>query len=521
MECSEFLIACLIFTSQIVVNAADLEKLHHNASNPNPEELGVKRVDFPTDFVFGVSTAAAQIEGSAKNSGKGLSVWDNFVVKFPERISDHSNMFTAIDSYNRYKEDVKLINNLGVDSYRFSIPWTRILPTGTLSGGINREAIDHYNNLIDELIKNGIKPYVTILHFDSPQTLQDKYGGPLNRSFVNDFKDYSEICFKTFGDRVKNWITINEPFIIAKIGYELGFAAPGRCSLHTKFVCTSGNSSTEPYIVSHNLLLAHATVVKLYKEKFQANQGGQIGISLVGQYVEPYSDSEEDRAAAKRVLDFNLGWYVEPLVYGDYPKSMRDLVRDRLPSFTKDEKNLIKGSFDFIGINYYTSIYAKNSPPSPQKPICYSTDSLAELPKKNKHGEPIGPKAEGSSFISIYPKGLQKLMDFMKENYQSPKIYITENGINEAKDNSRRLDKALKDPHRVKNTLRHLYWLNKAIKNGANVKGYFYWALFDDFEWVDGYTTRFGLYYIDYKDNLKRIPKDSAKWLPKFLKGEV
>ncbi|TQD91553.1 hypothetical protein C1H46_022848 [Malus baccata] len=242
-------IAWLVFTLQVVVNAGDLEKWHDNASNPNPEELAVKRVEFPTYFVFGFSTAATQIEGSAKNSGKGPNVWDNFVEKFPERISDHSNMFIAIDS--------------------------------TLSGGINQEAIDHYN-LIDELIKNGITPYVTIFHFDSPQTLQDKYGGPLHHSFVDDFKDYSEMYFKTIGDMVKNWITINEPFIISTFGYVLGFAAPGRCSLHTKFVCSSGNSSTEPYIVSHNLLLAHATIVKLYKEKFQANQGGQIGIRLVG-----------------------------------------------------------------------------------------------------------------------------------------------------------------------------------------------------------------------------------------------
>ncbi|KAJ7945731.1 putative Beta-glucosidase [Quillaja saponaria] len=297
------------------------------------KELKIKRSDFPKDFAFGVATAAAQIEGAANEGGRGPSIWDNFVQRFPEKINDRSRISPSVDHYNRYKEDVKTIKNLGVDYYRFSISWTRILPKGSLSGGVNQEGIDHYNSLINELIQHGIKPFVTLFHFDSPQVLQEKNGGPLNRSFVDDFKDYSEICFKTFGDRVKNWITINEPFIIAGMGYDLGVAAPGRCSKPFG-PCPEGNSATEPYIVSHNLILAHAAVVNLYREKYLGKQGGEIGISHEGQYVEPYSESPEDKAAATRALDFNLGWYMEPLVYGDYPKIMKDLVKDRLPSFT-------------------------------------------------------------------------------------------------------------------------------------------------------------------------------------------
>ncbi|XP_021823381.1 LOW QUALITY PROTEIN: beta-glucosidase 32-like [Prunus avium] len=162
--------------------------------------------------------------------------------------------------------------------------------------------IDHYNSLIDELVENGITPYVTLLHFDLPQGLEDKYLGPLNRSFVDDFKAYTEICFTTFGDRVKNWITINEQLIIAKFGYDYGIAAPGRCSISAGFPCSAGNSATEPYIVSHNLLLAHATVVELHREKFQEKQGGESGISLVGQFVEPYSESSKDRASATAAI---------------------------------------------------------------------------------------------------------------------------------------------------------------------------------------------------------------------------
>ncbi|XP_050368855.1 beta-glucosidase 24-like [Argentina anserina] len=496
------------------------QELHNNASNP--KELRVKWSDFPSDFVFGVSTAAAQIEGSANKAGRGPSVWDEFVKIFPERIVDRSTMSTTIDSYKRYKEDVKAIKALGVDSYRFSISWTRLLPKGTLSGGINQKGIDHYNNLIDELIKNGITPYVTILHFDAPQALTVKYGGILNRSFVNDFKDYSELCFKIYGDRVKNWITINEPFVIAKMGYDLGVAPPGRCSKPGGPIdyCAAGNSSTEPYVVAHNLLLAHAIVFKLYREKFQKIQGGQIGWSLRGSYVEPYSNSAKDKAAAKRILDFEIGWFMEPIVYGHYPKSMRRLVKKRLPCFTKEENKLIKGSFDFIGVNYYTSRFGRNIQAHSHMPRLARNDSLASSELNNDKGLQIGPKAGASIYIYSYPQGLKKLLKFLKRKYQSPKIYISENGITEAKNNKHGLDAALKDPHRIECILRHLYMIKHAIKKGVNVKGYFHWALFDDFEWGEGYNVRFGLYYIDYKNNLKRIPKESAKWLPKFLKGE-
>ncbi|XP_048228480.1 furostanol glycoside 26-O-beta-glucosidase-like isoform X1 [Ricinus communis] len=228
---------------------------------------------------------------------------------------------------------------------------------------------------------------MTLNHFDFPQALEDKYVGFLSSSIVDDLKDYSEFCFKTFGDRVKSWITINEPLITAKLGYDLGSAPPGRCSEREE--CAAGESSTEPYIVIHNLLLAHATVARLYKQKYQWRTNMEFlyltrflnnitinwhkahpqsagrtrernWISLTGQHYEPYSNSLDDIAAQERVMDFELGWYLEPLVYGDYPSITRELVKDRLPTFTEQEKVLVKGSFDFIGINYYTSNYAKS-----------------------------------------------------------------------------------------------------------------------------------------------------------------
>ncbi|XP_038683079.1 beta-glucosidase 24-like [Tripterygium wilfordii] len=481
----------------------------------NNEETSISKSDFPSDFAFGVSTSALQIEGSTKEGGRGPTIWDAFV-KLPKKIMDGSNLETTIDSYKRYKEDVKLLKLIGVNSYRFSIAWTRILPDGTLSGGVNQEGIDHYDGLIDELVKNNITAYATMFHFDFPQALYEKSGGLLNSSLVQHFKDYSEICFKTFGDRVKNWITVNEPFILAQLGHDIGMGPPGRCSDRT--ICPEGDSSTEPYIVGHNLLLAHAHAAKLYKEKFQKNQGGQIGISLVGQYFEPYSDSPEDKAAQKRALDFNLGWYVEPLVFGDYPKIMKELVKDRLPVFTEEEKGLLKGSSDFIGINYYTTRYAQSKPIDPHAPaVSYLADQFVNETLYNKNGDIIGPNAKPSLYIYVYPEGLQKLLEFMKDTYQDPKIYITENGFTQSGDTPRL--QAINDDDRIKFIQQHLYRIAQAIKNGVKVNGYFYWSAFDDFEWVEGYRVRFGLYYVDFKDNLLRVPKRSAAWLSKFLQG--
>ncbi|XP_060967934.1 beta-glucosidase 24-like [Cannabis sativa] len=480
--------------------------------------MNIKRSDFPNDFAFGVATSAGQIEGSANKGGRTPSVWDTYAA-IPGNIEDGSNPSTAIDSYNRYKEDIEYIKELGTNYYRFSISWTRILPKGSLRGGVNKEGIDHYNNLIDELISNGITPFVTILHFDTPQALENRYGGFLNGSIVDDFKDYCELLFKTYGDRVKNWITINEPFVVA-LGYDIGLAPTSRCSLPPPIgPCKAGNSSIEPYIVAHNLILAHARAAKLYKKKYQALQGGQIGITLVGEFIESLNpECLEDKAAAERYVDFLLGWFVEPLVFGEYPLTMRTIVEERLPTFTSKDKNLVKGSVDFIGLNYYTSKYGTNA--KPMEPTHYLGDFSVKT-SVEKNGIPIGPKATGTNNIYSYPQGLQKLLEFMSQKYQNITIYITENGIPEASVPDRHLEDYVNDDYRIMFILQHLYYVNQAIKNGVNVKGYFYWSLFDSFEGEHGYNTRFGLFFIDYNNNYKRIPKKSAKWLHCFLKHNI
>ncbi|KAK3443545.1 beta-glucosidase 12 [Eucalyptus grandis] len=475
------------------------------------------RSSFPSGFLFGTASSAYQYEGAAKVDGRGPSIWDTFTHKYPEKIADGSNGDVAIDQYHKYKEDVGIMKEMGLDAYRLSISWPRILPKGTVEGGINRAGIAYYNHLIDELLAHGIKPFVTIFHWDVPQTLEDEYGGFLSSKIVGHFQDFADVCFKEFGDRVKHWITLNEPWTFCDGGYVLGSLAPGRCSAWQQLNCTGGNSATEPYIVGHNLLLAHAAAVKLYRDKYKASQKGVIGITLVTHWFVPYSDAKHNLNAAQRALDFMLGWSLDPITYGDYPHSMRSLVGNRLPKFTEEQSLSLKGSYDFLGLNYYTAFYAAYAPYSVNaQNMSYVTDALTNL-TSDRNGIPIGPVA-ASSWLSVYPSGIRSLLLYVKNKYKNPLIYITENGIDEFNNSTLPLEQQLADPMRIDYYYRHLQYLLKAIKDGVNVKGYFAWSLLDNFEWGSGYTVRFGINYVDYKNGLKRYPKHSSIWFKSFLK---
>ncbi|GMN26524.1 hypothetical protein TIFTF001_001340 [Ficus carica] len=434
-----------------------------------------------------------------------------------EKIRDRSNGDVANDQYHHYKEDVGILKELNFDAYRFSISWSRLLPNGKLSGGVNKEGVNYYNNLINELLAKGLKPSVTLFHWDLPQTLDDEFGGFLSPKIVNYFKDYSELCFKEFGDRVKHWITFNEPYTYSNGGYAKGSLAPGRCSAWQNKNCTGGDSGTEPYLVTHYQLLSHGAVVKLYKEKYQASQKGVIGITLVSNWFVPYSDKKHHKNAAQRAIDFMFGWFIEPLVYGDYPHSMRFLVGKRLPKFTAEEVKLVKGSYDFIGLNYYTAQYAAYAPaPHNSLKFSYTTDPRTNLTSE-RNGVAIGQKA-GSDWLYIYPLGIYKLLLYTKTKYNNPIIYITENGLDELNDPKKTLEQALNDQQRIYYYFTHLSNVRKAIKDGVRLKGYFAWSFLDNFEWSVGYTVRFGINFVDYNNGQKRYPKLSAHWFKKFLK---
>ncbi|CAJ1952333.1 unnamed protein product [Sphenostylis stenocarpa] len=229
----------------------------------------LNRSSFPQDFIFGTASSSYQYEGAAYVGGRGPSIWDTYTHDYSDKIKDRSNGDVAIDEYHRYKEDVEIMKDMNLDAYRFSISWSRILPKGKVKGGVNKEGINYYNNLINELLAKGLQPFVTIFHWDLPQSLEDEYGGFLSPNIVKDFQDYAELCFKEFGDRVKYWLTLNEPWTFSKHGYAEGATAPGRCSPWQNLNCTGGDSATEPYIVAHNQLLAHAAAVNIYRTKYQ------------------------------------------------------------------------------------------------------------------------------------------------------------------------------------------------------------------------------------------------------------
>ncbi|KAH6813011.1 beta glucosidase 17 [Perilla frutescens var. frutescens] len=493
-----------LFSSSLAGSAAS----SHSSSSPR-----FNRGSFPPGFIFGAASASYQNEGAPFEDGKGPSIWDTYTHKFPEKIADRSNGDVANDFYHRYKGDVKLMKYLNMDTFRMSISWSRILPSGKLSGGINKQGIAFYNNVFNELLANGIIPFVTLFHWDIPQALEDEYGGFLSPRIIDDFKDFSEVCFKEFGDRVKHWITLNEPFIFVNGGYDgnfVGNLAPGRCS--DRSICAAGNSSTEPYIVTHHLLLSHGAAVKLYRDKFQGFQKGEIGITLVTHWFVPYSNSTADAKAAQRALDFIYGWLMDPVVYGSYPKSMRSIVQNRLPKFSKEQKELLKGSFDFLGLNYYTGNYAAHVL-SRTGNITSTSDSMTLLTTV-RNGKPIGDPT-GAPMFFVYPKGLYDLLVYTKEKYKNPKIYITENGMSDQ--NNGTIKQLITDPQRIDFYRHHLKAVRRAIGDGVNVKGYIAWSFLDDFEWGSGYTQLFGLCFVDRKNGLKRLPKRSALWYKKFL----
>lgn len=482
------------------------------------KSTSISRADFPDRFVFGTASSAYQFEGAVNEGNKGASIWDTFT-RQPGRILDFSNADVAVDQYHRFRTDIELMKDLGMDAYRFSISWARIFPNGT--GEPNPEGIDHYNNLIDALLAKGIHPYVTLYHWDLPQMLEDKYNGWLNKQIIKDFENYAFTCFKNFGDRVKHWITFNEPHGFSIQGYDTGLQAPGRCSIFGHMFCKTGKSSTEPYIVAHNVLLSHATAYRTYQVHFKETQGGVIGIALDSKWYEPMSNTDEDKDAAKRALDFEMGWFLDPLFLGTYPLSMQKLVGDRLPKISEKMSQLLIGTVDFVGLNHYTTLYARNDKSHIRKRVLQDALSdAAVITTPFRAGVPIGERA-ASWWLHIVPWGIRELAKHVRDNYANPPVIITENGMDDRITHFIDLSKALQDGKRIRYHRDYLSNLSAAIRqDGCDVKGYFVWSLLDNWEWNSGYTVRFGLYFVDYKNNLTRIPKSSVQWFKSILKLE-
>ncbi|XP_048442890.1 beta-glucosidase 18-like isoform X1 [Pyrus x bretschneideri] len=480
------------------------------AQSLKPDEE-IQRSAFPNDFFFGAATSSYQVEGAYLQDGKGLSNWDVFT-KIPGKIEDNANGDVADDHYNLYLEDIELMHSLGIRGYRFSISWSRILPDGML-GTPNPSGITFYNKLINHLVSKGIEPFVTIHHTDLPYMLEARDGGWLSPLLREEFARFATICFKNFGDRVRYWVTINEPNLIADLAYIRGIFPPARCSPPFGN-CSTGNSDVEPLIAMHNMLIAHGMAVDIYRSFFWPKQQGFIGIVSSAFMYEPLRDEERDRLAADRALAFNVAWMLDPLIYGDYPAEMRQCHGLALPKFSANEKRLLRGSIDFIGVNHYSTLYVKDCinstcPSGGDRPIRGFLNTTSY-----RDGVPIG-EPTGTSYLFVVPRGMEEIIDYLKRRYHNVPMFVTENGYTlPAQQNE------LQDMGRINFHKAYLVSLARAIRKGANVRGYFIWSLMDNFEWLSGYTSRFGLYYVD-RQTLERTPKLSAKWFASFLKNNT
>ena len=456
---------------------------------------------FPKDFLWGSATSSYQIEGAANKYGRGPSIWDAFShIEGRTYNGDHGDF--ACDHYHKYKEDVKLMANLGLKAYRFSISWSRIQPDG--KGTVNQEGVQFYSNLIDELLKYGIEPWVTLYHWDLPLALEMENDGWLHPDIASYFEKYAHICFEHFGDRVKNWITLNEPWVVAILGYNEGIFAPGR------------KSKTEPYIVAHNLLRAHGKAVAVYRKEFKTTQKGKIGITNNCDWREPLTNSEEDIEAAQRALEFFLGWFADPIYFGDYPKVMRERLGERLPEFSKEDREMILGSSDFFGLNHYSTLMASNSKEGEDsKNEVYGNGGVFEDQLVNLTLDPKWTLTDMK--WPVVPWGCEKLLKWIQSRYNNPLIYITENGC-ASKDETENGE--IKDDFRLTYIKSYLEACSNAITSGVQLKGYFVWSLLDNFEWAHGYSKRFGIHYVDYVTG-ERFPKNSAKWYKSLIEANT
>ncbi|KAL0659497.1 hypothetical protein Bca4012_080082 [Brassica carinata] len=413
---------------------------------------------FPKDFLFGTASSAYQYEGAYLADGKTLSNWDVFT-SIPGKIADGSHGQVAVDHYHLYPEDLDLMKDLGVNSYRFSLSWARILPYGRF-GDVNMEGIDHHNRMINAILEKGMEPFITLTHymtFLKNSSLDMEVG--LTPS-PEDFEHYAEICFRHFGNRVKFWTTFNEPNVQVILGYRKGTYPPSRCS-------------------------------------------------------KTFANCTRDRLAAERAQAFYLTWFLDPVVFGRYPREMKDILGEDLPKFTKDDFKSSKNGLDFIGINQYTSRYAKDCLHTACKPG--QGGSRAEgfvYSNALKDGLPLG-EPTGVNWFKVYTQGMEEMLMYATERYRNIPLYVTENGFGE--NNTGVL---LNDYRRVKFMSNYLDALKRAMRKGANVRGYFTWSLLDNFEWISGFTIGFGMYHVDF-DTLERTPRLSASWYKNFIFNHI
>ena len=432
---------------------------------------------FPPKFLWGVATAAYQIEGAWNEDGKGESIWDRFT-HLPQRILNNHTGDLACDHYHRMPEDVALMQKLGLQSYRFSLSWTRIMPEGR--GKVNSQGLDFYERLVNQLLEAGIVPNATLNHWDLPQKIQD-LGGWVNRDSCDWFADYAQVVFNKLGDRIPLWSTHNEPWVISFLGYGEGVFAPGIADY------------SQAYQTAHHLLLSHGKAVEVFR---QGNYPGKIGIVLSLNHYLPQNNLEKNQVACQRFYQHNTGLFMQPLFQGKYPEKLLNWIGSHRPKIEAEDLDLISQAIDFLGVNYYFTLVVGFA----------HHGGLLKIATA-----PVSTPGWGKTEMGwgINPQGLTNLLLDIKENYGNPKIYITENGC--ALHDSADVNGFVKDLGRINYLRNHFLAAHEAIEAGVNLHGYYVWTLMDNFEWASGYQPKFGLVKIEEKTQ-RRIPKQSAYW---------
>ena len=437
--------------------------------------------EFPSDFLWGAATSAYQIEGSPLADGAGPSIWQRFSHS-PGRTLNGETGDVACDHYRRYADDVRLMAELGLNAYRFSIAWSRVLPEGT--GRVNQAGLGFYDRLVDALLERGITPNATLYHWDLPAALDDR-GGWLNPDVAHWFADYARVVYAKLDDRVKMWATLNEPWVVTDGGYLHGALAPGHRNLF------------EAPIASHNLLRAHGAAVQAYR----AEGRNRIGIVVNLEPKVPASDSEADLAAVRRADAYMNRQYLDPVFFGSYPEEMEEIFGEAWPAFPAEDMALIRQPIDFLGINYYTRGVTRDDP--------------ANLPVRNGYVKQPEHTYTDVGW-EVYSPALTGLLTWVKERYGDLPLYITENGA-AFYDPPRAKNGRIDDPLRVAYYRDHLRACREAMDAGVDLRGYFAWSLLDNYEWSLGYSKRFGIVHVDY-ETLERTPKASARFYSSVIR---
>ncbi len=435
---------------------------------------------FPEGFIWGTATSAYQIEGATNDDGRGPSIWDTFC-RQPGKVWQGQTGDVASDHYHRWRADIRLMQELGLPAYRFSIAWPRILPEGT--GKVNPAGLDFYDRLVDGLKEASIEPFVTLYHWDLPQALQDR-GGWTKRETAEAFAEYARIVAERLGDRATYWITHNEPFVSSIFGHFTGEHAPGK-----------RNPFDAAWAYRH-IMLSHGLATEALRATLPSS--AQIGIVLNLSPVHPASDSPKDKQAAKRLDGLLNRMFLEPVLRGRFPSDLQKAFGLLFRPAQEDMKR-IAAPIDFLGINYYTRVVARHDPGTP----------FIQAAPVEVEG------SERSEMWEIYPTGMYEVLTRVYSEYRPARILITENGF--PFPDAPGPDGRVHDPQRILYLRNHLLQVHRAISEGVPVQGYFVWSLLDNFEWAHGYRMRFGLIYVDYETQARTI-KESGRWYAEVVR---